>query len=87
MTVGTCGIQLRKLELGMHVVWVSGIYLCGMQCTYVIVHEHGSWSLLYILMGGGMGSRNPTSHGADSPGVMQHEPVLWLSGQEVRGKR
>lgn len=75
--------------MGLHLARANGIYLCEVQYTYITFHECGSWSLLCVItfIGGGMVSRNsPSAHGVDSPGVRQHECVLWLSGQEGCGK-
>lgn len=70
----------------MQLVWANEVYLCGMQYTYIIFHECGSGSHLYIvlvIMGGTVSRNSPITHGVDSPGVKQCEYVLWLSGQEA----
>ena len=68
---GHLGIQLRELELGMHLVWANRIYLCGVRYTHIILHERGSRSLLSIVTvigGGTVPGNSPAPHRVDSPG-------------------
>lgn len=82
------GSSLGKLELGMHLVWVTGVYLYGMQYMYIRLRECGSWSLLCIVtvIEEGMVARtSPTTIGVDSPGVMHCEGSCGSEGRKCVG--